>query len=231
MKRNIFFITFSSLLLSLQTLAFLIFIFRFFPANSSLSNFIYPEFADFLQPKHDTFLYRFFVAVAFFIQAGALWIWRKQIQEKDFIRRRFSWAYVEALLTFFLFTALFKMAVYKECPDLTQNCFYVLLGLIILNKIFWCRIYIYITKLKDILTRYKLWCNRLAGVTIVLIVFFIAGVRYTHISDEAVTLIEELSKRQFLDAFIDFILPLILTFILLVFVTLFLLGRVNCIKR
>ncbi len=106
-------------------------ILHFVPVSSPLAQEVLPEWQALLNPEWETVLFRVFVAAA----VGAMIVlmrfgWQRLAALRLFLA-------TESVLLFLLLSAYFKMAVYPPRAQLATVAFQVVLGLLVLNKMFW----------------------------------------------------------------------------------------------
>ena len=126
-NRNLIFLTLLSLLWAWQILLASSFILNHFPASSSLSAQVLPEWRYLLKPEWKPFIYHLVLIAAIVIQGALLWFNRKSMDAKDLLGTWMAYFVIEIVLTFFLCTAAFKIIIYSAHPELATNAFVILL--------------------------------------------------------------------------------------------------------
>ncbi len=134
---NIIFLSAFAFLHSIQVFVVCAWAGRFFRDQSELLRMVFPESARFVGNDQFSFWTIVFVVICVAGQLITFAICRRTLQDAGFLRRWRSYAAVEGVLTFLLLSAVFKMILYDDRPQLATYAFYVVAGLTFLNKIFW----------------------------------------------------------------------------------------------
>ncbi|MFA5087883.1 MAG: hypothetical protein WC552_02475 [Candidatus Omnitrophota bacterium] len=136
-KLNIILLSLISLLIGLELLVVISFIFSFLPLDTSLKDLMISKAAiDYFRPEREVFLYRFFVAATMIVQVLTLMIFRKRLDEEKLWDGLRGFLISESIIVGLIFFALFKMVVY-EFHYLTRVLFALSLALSVLTKILW----------------------------------------------------------------------------------------------
>ncbi|MBI4309401.1 MAG: hypothetical protein HY591_03620 [Candidatus Omnitrophica bacterium] len=137
MNANYFLLTSIVCLISMQLTALLGRLLLLFPPGTGLAGRILPEWSGSLQPKWDLVLFLVFILAAVSGQAAALFWLKKDLKHGQWRRGALRYLGAEAVMTFLLLSAAYKMTIYDNSPFLAQRAFAVLAIGAVLMKLFW----------------------------------------------------------------------------------------------
>jgi len=138
-NRNLFFLTFLSLLWAWQLMLALSFGLNQYPAVSALSSQVLPEWQYLLKPEWKPFIYHVVLMAGISFQVILLMLNRRHMETKDLLKAWGTYLIVEILLTCLWSSAAFKLIVYAARPDLARHAFIFLFVVILLCKGFYHR--------------------------------------------------------------------------------------------
>src|SRR3989338_3284328 len=133
---NILFLSFISILESLQVLMVAVAVFHFFPLRFDLKDAFLPFWKHLVQPEREMMFYRLWVLAAIGVQACLLIYFRNRLDEKVLVRKLCRFFTAEIILVGAMLFVLFKMAVGGMTFPL-KVIFYVLLGTAMVAKVSW----------------------------------------------------------------------------------------------
>ncbi len=135
--RRDLFLSFAAVLGAIQLLSLVVLVWEHAaPAQSSLSQIVFPEWKRLLNPERDMMYFRLFIFLS--LGAGALCFTKFRRKKEDLWEEKIlpSFLGVEAVLTALILAALFKSIVYSSAPQLSLRCYDVLIALAAINKLF-----------------------------------------------------------------------------------------------
>ncbi|MBI4309927.1 MAG: hypothetical protein HY591_06310 [Candidatus Omnitrophica bacterium] len=135
--RNIGWFAVLAVLEAVQLTALLSWILSFIRVPQPLAQAVVPEWRYLLDPEWESAVFRFFIAACIGLMCVFVWLRRGRAADIPFMARLKCFMAVEAVLTVFLLSALFKKAVYQDRPALAAAAAGLVLALAFLNKIFW----------------------------------------------------------------------------------------------
>lgn len=144
-------LVFLVLIEGIQGLVFAGWVLRFVPMKNPLAERIFPEYATLAMPGREGLLYVCFVVLVIFSVAIGVLCAHKKWTTTAQAGRVPLFLVTEALLTFFILSALFKMTVYDAHPEFARRCLDIVLILAVLNKLFRKQIYDWVTTARRIL--------------------------------------------------------------------------------
>jgi hypothetical protein len=114
---------------SVQVFAAAVWIGHFFGSKPALAAQTFPEDIARIGNTQAAWWTLTFAAICLAGQAIAIGLGRSRLQDAGFFRRWRAFAIAETILTFLLLTALFKIIVYDNRPQLATGALYAVLGL------------------------------------------------------------------------------------------------------
>ncbi len=143
--RNIFFLSLLSLMGSVQVFVALVWVGHFFRKTPPTAG-VFPESARFFSNEYISHWTVVFIAAALIVQTIVFVTARKSMNDPSLPGRLRFFAWVEVLLTFLILSAVFKIFVYDDRPQLAQYACWVLLFAAVFNKIFWRKVMAFTTQ-------------------------------------------------------------------------------------
>lgn len=139
-KRNIFsadnlniaLFSLLSILLGLQILIWVAFIFNFIPIKPTIKFLVYRFL---VRPEREIFFYRIFVLSVLLFQTLFIFVFRRNLKSAKVTQGLLYFLAVDSVVLFFTFLILFKMVIYN-IPPWTKIAFCIILGIGIGVKIF-----------------------------------------------------------------------------------------------
>lgn len=135
-SRNYFFLTGSVFVVSVQILLAGILVCNQFPVTSRLGDTVVLEWIYMISPERELTYFRGFVMVAAAGQFGALYCFRKKLEEKSFGAPLKYYFFIELGITVYLLMFAYQTAFYGQDMVLRQTLFYVVVTFAVVHKIF-----------------------------------------------------------------------------------------------
>jgi hypothetical protein len=165
-------LTFVVLLESIQLLLVTKWLTDKLPLKNALMGEVLPEWLHLIRPEREMLLFHVFIASAVILQVVLFGLLHRKLEDESLIKNLNVFAVVESVLVFLLLCTMFKMIVYDYQPQLAHRAFIVLMGLALLNKLFWGFIRSTITLVWQVITddRNSLALRRICDISFGLLV-------------------------------------------------------------
>ena len=134
---GIIFLTFLTLIESIQLLIVVVFVFSFIPIKPNAVFYtIYPHIRDNLHPERDLSFYQFFILTSLALLAVGLYFFRNHLRDKEFQQQLRELTLAETFWLGLQIFAVFKLVIYEK-EIWARYFFYAALGLSLSAKFFW----------------------------------------------------------------------------------------------